>query len=197
MQNVMKLAVTGSPGSGKTVLCGRIAEALTREPGIKVGGIVTSEIRDRAGKRLGFRISDLGSAETGTLAHVDYRSGPRVGKYRVNVEALESIGVAAIEGALQAAHCLVIDEIAPMELKSRRFISVVERALVAEIPLLAAFQKRSRHPLVQAVRRTSHVYTITPANRDDVRNRILGGLRETLRPGGPAGPNGPDTVPGD
>jgi nucleoside-triphosphatase len=54
-------------------------------------------------------------------------SGPTVGKYHVNLDDLESLGVSALKNALKMADYIFIDEIAPMELMSTAFSNVVGR----------------------------------------------------------------------
>ncbi len=170
-----KLAVTGPPGSGKTTLCARLVSAL-REEQRRVGGVLTRELRDRQGKRVGFEIEDLATGERGLLAHVSRREGPRVGKYRVNLPDVERVAVPAILRALERADLVVIDEVAPMELSSPRFVEALERALESDKPGVITFQQRSRHPLVERLRRECTVYVLSPRNRET----IYGQIREAL-----------------
>lgn len=175
----LKLAITGRPGSGKTTLVKRVVEALRDH--VAVGGIYTQELRDARGRRVGFQIVDVQTGGTGLLAHVelDDPEAPQVGKYRVNVRDVERVAVPAIERALEGAQLVVIDEVAPMELTSRAFQDVVARALEleGERALIITFQQRSRHPLVERLRRACEVYEVTPSNRE----RLLHELRERLR----------------
>lgn len=166
-----KLAITGPPGSGKTTLCGRLIEALRSR--CRIGGIITRELRDSQGKRVGFEVEDLATGEKGLLAHVAQQEGPRVGKYRVNLPDLERVAVPAILRAVEGADLVVIDEVAPMELSSAKFGEAVERALQSEKPLVVTFQQRSHHPLVERLRRECEVYEINPRNRDSIYAHIL------------------------
>ena len=169
-----KLAVTGPPGSGKTTLCERWIEVLRSR--CRIGGILTRELRDSRGKRVGFEVEDLATGEKGLLAHVSQKEGPRVGKYRVNVPDVERVAVPAILRAVEGADLVIIDEVAPMELSSPRFIEAVEQALVSEKPLVITFQQRSRHPLVERLRRECEVYVLAPSNREMIYAQILDAL---------------------
>src|SRR5438132_14345400 len=110
--------LTGRPGCGKTTLIKRIVSDLA----LPVGGFYTQEIRER-GQRVGFKLITLDGKEA-VFAHVDFPAavGPeRVGKYGLDLSALEAIGVAAIRDAVRAERLTVIDEIGPMEIRSSSF----------------------------------------------------------------------------
>ncbi|MFH1482735.1 MAG: nucleoside-triphosphatase [Chloroflexota bacterium] len=115
--------LTGGPGSGKTTL---IKEALASYSG-GAGGFYTEEIR-AGGVRQGFRLVTL-EGETAVLAHVDFPGPFRVGKYGVDVAALERVGVKALRKALEEKRLVVVDEIGKMELFSTAFQEAVARAL--------------------------------------------------------------------
>lgn len=145
---IRNLLVTGLPGCGKSTLILRVL----RRVYVAAGGFTTAEIRDPGGGRTGFRITGLSGVD-GVLAHVSFTSGPRVGRYRVNVDDLDRIGVAEIEHAVDdpSAAIIVIDEIARMELLSERFRHAVTRALESPKPLLGTIQAR-RDPFLDRVR---------------------------------------------
>ncbi|NIR00928.1 MAG: AAA family ATPase, partial [Gemmatimonadales bacterium] len=100
------------------------------------------------GRREGFALVTL-DGRRATLASVRIRGPHRVSKYGVDVEALESVGVPALEEA-SGARLLVVDEIGKMELLSPRFRDAVVRALDAGRPVLASIMLWS-HPFADAL----------------------------------------------
>jgi nucleoside-triphosphatase len=176
-----KIFVTGRPGVGKTTLVFKVSNSL-KERGVKVGGIVTLEVRS-GGVRAGFKIVDLESGAEAQLASVSSKAGPRVGKYLVHVENLDTFAVGSIDRALERCDLVVIDEIGPMELKSQKFVDAVRRALSSDKPLLATLHYRLRHPLLDYIRgrRDFEVVELTFSNRDELPNTITEKLLKVLR----------------
>ena len=123
-----KNLLTGRPACGKTTLIKRIVNSLPQ----RVGGFYTEEIRD-GGKRAGFKIVTLDGDEV-VFAHVGLKTPDRVGKYGLDLSALERIGVGAVRQAVQAARLVVIDEIGPMEIRSPIFREAVNEALQQQSP---------------------------------------------------------------
>jgi len=158
----MKLAVTGSPGTGKTTFVVRLIDLLP----LSAGGMVTEEIRVM-GRRVGFAVRDLTTGRRGTLAHIHKIDGPRVGRYRVDVEGMETVGAAAIENAVHSAELVAIDEVGPMELASERFVAAVLGALESDRHLIVSVHRTSKHHLAYRIRQEVDAYVrITSANRD-------------------------------
>lgn len=157
----LRIAVTGSPGVGKSTLVQKAAEASR----VKVGGVLARDkrIKDR---RAGFELLDLGSGRTGMLAD-ETGNGPQLGKYRVRLDDLDQIGAKAIEDALKS-DLIVVDEVGPMELSSRRFISAVEKAIASDKPMLVVLHQWSMHPLAKKIRKNFRVLTVTKENRDSL-----------------------------
>ena len=122
----LKAIVTGRPGSGKSTVVSRACDELQRR-GWRIGGVVCPEVRVQ-GERVGFEIIDLMTGERGTLAGVEPSSGPPIGKYYVNINDLEGVGVRAVRRALDRADLIVIDEVGPMEMKSRAFQDCIREA---------------------------------------------------------------------
>src|SRR5207253_25633 len=118
-----KILLTGRPGCGKTTLIKRVVKELA----LPAGGFYTEEIRER-GRRVGFKIVTLEGKEA-VLAHVDFKTAQCVGKYRLDLAGLETVGIEALRTALRARQLVVIDEIGPMEIRSGIFCDVVNEAL--------------------------------------------------------------------
>ena len=166
------LLITGSPGSGKTSVLWKTIEAL-RARGYSVGGMVSREVRT-SGRRVGFEILDLTSGERGCLAHVNQKRGPRIGKYRVNLEDLDNIGVEAIASAVEEADAIAIDEIGPMELCSEVFREAVWNAFGSGKPVISTVHWKSRDKLADEMRRRNAVtFKVTYENRGNLHEDII------------------------
>ncbi len=168
-----RVAITGQPGVGKTAVCRAVADRLGRS----TGGMICSDITEgdkgegaSRGRRVGFELLDLQTGVNGVLAHIR-GDGPRVGKYRVNMADLDRIGVSAILSAI-GTDLIVIDEIAPMELTSQRFIQAVEEALASDRDMLVVLHQRSAHPLAERIRAEFDLIAVTKANRGVIAGEI-------------------------
>ncbi len=166
-----KVLLTGRPGCGKTTLIKCVVNNLPQ----RAGGFYTDEIRD-GGTRTGFKIVTLDGEEV-VFAHVDLKAPDRLGKYGLDLSALERIGVGAARQAIQARRLVVIDEIGPMEIRSPVFREVVNEALDSELPVLATIFARSL-PFTDAIKSRPDVTLIEvcPNNRErlisELANRI-------------------------
>ncbi|KGK99755.1 NTPase [Methanococcoides methylutens] len=158
---MLRIAITGKPGVGKSTVVSKIVEKLD----LKACGIRAAEIRVE-GQRQGFSIEDIDTGRKGILSHVEC-TGPKMGKYHVNLEDLNDIGAKAIRDAI-GCDLVVIDEVGPMELKSDNFIRAVEKVLDSERPILAVLHRSSKHPLAQRIREEFEVLTVDEVNRDDL-----------------------------
>ncbi|MDY6949902.1 MAG: NTPase [Thermodesulfobacteriota bacterium] len=166
MNNVL---LEGDPGVGKTTLLRKIAEGISH---LGIGGFHTQEIREK-GRRVGFRIETF-SGESGILSHTKFKTGPRVGKYRVDVPGFERIGVGGLERALSESTVILIDEIGKMELFSERFKEVVTQCLDSEKVVLATIMSRS-HPFVDGlkIRYNVEVLKVTIGNRVQLESKLI------------------------
>jgi nucleoside-triphosphatase len=128
----LKLFLTGDPGCGKTTAIRRVVEHLRGR--VVLTGFVTEEIL-RDGRRRGFRGVTL-DGTTFPLAERDAPGDLRVGPYRVTLDGLETIGLAALEPG-EETQLVVLDEVGKMELLSERFRERVTALIEGETPLLA------------------------------------------------------------
>lgn len=159
------LLITGAPGTGKTTVLSKTVEAL-KGHGVSVGGMISREARDGCA-RMGFEVIDTSNGKHGWLAHVDQKTGPQVGKYRVNLSDLERIGVKAITEATQKYDIVVIDEIGPMELFSAKFKQAVIDALESSKVVLAVVHAKAKDTLIEKAKHLpdAQLYTVTLDNR--------------------------------
>lgn len=166
----MKKAIllVGAPGSGKTTL---IRDVLGYYSG-PAGGFYTQELREH-GVRTGFEIITL-DGERAVLAHITIQKPVQIGKYRVDLEALETVGVSAVQRAVQAGGLIVIDEIGPMEILSTAFRYAVLDAMNCLSPVLATIARRDL-PFTAQIKQMPGVKLINihPENRGVLTEQIL------------------------
>lgn len=171
----MNYLLTGNPGVGKTTIIKKLIEKLK----LPAGGFYTEEIREE-NMRMGFAIVTL-SGFKGVLAHRNFKSRYKVGKYGVGVHTLNRIGITEIELCLVEKKVIVIDEIGKMELLSPRFQEVAWKALDATNPVLGTVTL-ARHPFAQKVKDRDDVkiYEVTKENRDKVLKALTKDLKKAL-----------------
>lgn len=159
------LLLTGSPGVGKTSVLLRIVESLQAAK-YSVGGMISREIRVE-GVRVGFQVLDLKTDRKGWLAHVTEKQGPHVGRYTVNLEDLDGIGVEAISNALTDSDVIVIDEIGPMELCSLKFKEIVAKAIESSKLVVGVVHWKVEDSLIAEAkgRSDAEVHVVTIENR--------------------------------
>jgi nucleoside-triphosphatase len=162
------VVLTGRPGIGKTTIIRKIVHALDPD---SVDGFWSAEIREN-NRRVGFSINTL-SGEKGVLAHIELKTGPRVGKYRVNVVDLESIAIPALGRAREQSQIIVIDEIASMELYSSQFAPEVRKCLDTGMVLATLQQRKGGFQDEVRTRDDVHLIEITLANRNSLPEEIL------------------------
>lgn len=164
MERRHNLLITGPPGSGKTTVIRRLLEAL---PQGAVAGFYTEEIKEGS-RRTGFAAQVIGGPGI-VMARMTNTGRHRVGRYAVEVEALEEMVLGPLRLALKdpSKRFLVIDEIGKMELLAPSFAALVLGFLDDPRPLVATAMAAS-HPLVDRIkaRPDTEVIPLTAANRD-------------------------------
>ena len=167
MKAAKNILLTGKPGIGKTTA---LKSAIGRI-GIDAGGFYTQEIR--IGKeRSGFEIVTL-SGNKETMASKGYNSQYHVGKYGVNIEAVDTMAAGAILDAISSKGIIIIDEIGRMELYSEKFKSAVLHALDSDKPVIGTIMEKS-NPFADAIKERNDVelVQITEKNRDMIPDTI-------------------------
>jgi nucleoside-triphosphatase len=160
--------LTGRPGTGKTSLIKQVVAQMKGQ----AGGFYTEEIRSQ-GIREGFRLVTL-EGEVAILAHVRIHRQHRVSKYGVDVEALDRVGVPALERAAQQCYLVVIDEIGKMELFSSRFRETVSQIISRGKKVLGTIMLNP-HPFADAIKHQPNVNLImvTRENNQSVLAELL------------------------
>jgi len=165
--------VTGDPGVGKTTVVMRVAEML-KQKGLKVGGMVSREVR-RNNVRIGFEFVDLTTDESTMLASTS-GSGPRMGKYFVNLDGC-GFAVETLIKAIKNSDVIVCDELGPMEFKSKEFVDCAKDMLELNKPIIVVVHKRLQHPVIDQFRKkASLLINVDLQNRNKVPDLLLGRL---------------------
>lgn len=167
------ILLTGNPGVGKTTVLLRVVEAL-RAMGYIVGGMISREVRS-CGTRVGFEILDIGGSKRGWLAHVDQKNGPQVGRYRVNIEDLNRVGVNAIVRAVESADVIAIDEIGPMELFSEKFRQAVVMVIESGKPVVGVVHWKAGDKIINDVKagEDTEIHVVNFENRGKLHEVVI------------------------
>ena len=175
------LLLSGRPGVGKTTAVRRVAAALT---GWRLAGFYTEEVRV-GGERRGFRAVTFDGSEK-IMAHLEVRGLHRVGKYGVDVSAIDEL-VDSTLNLEPAVDCYIVDEIGRMECLSQRFIGAMQELLNSRTLVVAAIAQRGGGLIAEAKqRKDTELWEVTRANRDELPERALAwlqALRRSLRTG--------------
>jgi nucleoside-triphosphatase len=167
------LLLTGAPGVGKTTLLRRVAERLKDR---RIRGFFTEEIRE-AGERQGFRLVAFDGSER-VIAHVGLPKVHRVGKYGVDVEAIDQAAECLALGA--EADLYLVDEIGKMECLSERFVAAMRSLLSGKRPVVATIALRGGGFIAEAKQAAGvTVWTVSQANRDALPEHVLRWLETT------------------
>jgi len=174
-----KIGITGLPRSGKSGVLQKTVNMLIEQRKKEltskgeeyenyniVGGMLMEPLVVD-GERVGFECVNYQSGERAVIAHREIDSRMRVLGYGIDLEELERVGVPAIEDAARNYEIIMVDEIGKFTVESDLFVRTVRAALEADKPTLMTLHKKSRHPLLQDIRRRddARVLEVTPVNR--------------------------------
>jgi len=155
----MKLLLTGLPGTGKTTL-------LTSMLPTDCFYVVSEEIRDEAGNRVGFKVkTSTGLSEV--FAHkTSVDSDQAVGDYRVDIGAIDRLFSQPIAKAEQGM--VVIDEIGRMQMLSPNFKTTIDELLDKNLDILATIRHGDDWARQYTDRRDVITFTLTAENHDEI-----------------------------
>jgi nucleoside-triphosphatase len=162
------MLITGVPGIGKTTLIMKILNVVKF---IDPVGFYTEEIREQ-GIRTGFSlISTRGNRST--LAHVNFKSRFKVGRYGVDVAGFEAF-IEKIPLFDDNASMIVTDEIGKMECLSTKFTKLIRTILDSEKLFIATVALKGEGLIAEVKKRSDiELFEITRNNRNDLLQRIL------------------------
>ncbi|MGD8273306.1 MAG: nucleoside-triphosphatase, partial [Desulfobacterales bacterium] len=167
------ILITGFPGSGKTTLFRRLVDELQH---LNPVGFYTAEIREGKSRR-GFELCSL-DGRTGTLAHVDLRTGYRVGKYGVDINGFEAF-LAELPLWAPQTGLVMIDEIGKMECLSDRFIEIIKSVFDSDRRLVATIAQKGGGLIAQLKKRTDvRLFVLTRENQDKIFIKVRSFLQE-------------------
>lgn len=155
--------ITSPPGTGKTTAIKKFIDLVSGK--FKVSGFITEELRDKTGKRTGFKIITL-DGKTGILADVNLKNSPKVGKYGVNLKDIDNIAVPSID---LNSDIIVIDEIGKMECFSKSFVQRVLEVLDSEKILVGTIKEKGDEITAKIKTRNDvELIKLTLENRDEI-----------------------------
>ncbi len=169
-----KIGITGLPRSGKSAVLQKVIQMVQEERKNNsrkmyqdiIGGVQTEAIIEN-GERVGYACVNVRTGEKGVIAHRNIDSRTRILGYGIDPTELDRVAVPAILDALDECEVLVIDEVCKFSVESEGFVAAVRTALEYDKPTLMTLHKKSRHPLLQDIRRRDdgRVLEVTPVNR--------------------------------
>ena len=174
-----KIGITGLPRSGKSLVLKKIIKMIEEEKEKEfrskgedfenhklIGGMFTEALVED-GERVGFECVNYQTGERGVMAHKNIDSRLRILGYGIDMSELERVGVPAVEQAKDEYEIIMIDEIGKFTVESEMFVKMVRSAIEEDLPTLVTLHKKSRHPLLQDIRRRddARILEVTPVNR--------------------------------
>ena len=169
------ILLTGPPGCGKTTVIRRVVEQFRDR---RLAGLYTEELRQQ-GQRVGFAVVGL-DGQKGILAHLDISGKHRVGRYGVDVDALERIVHDELGKGQADVDLYVVDEIGKMECFSALFREAITKILAGPVPVLATIAIKGGGFIGRVKMRPDvEILTVTVGNRD----RLPQELAERLQTG--------------
>jgi len=173
-----KIGITGLPRSGKAAVLQKVIDMLSEEggglrrsrgptpPEHIIGGMRCEAVIED-GERVGYACVNILTGEKGVMAHRGIDSRNRILGFGIDPSEIDRVGVPAILDSIGNCEIMVIDEVGKFTVESEGFVNAVRMALENDHPTLLTLHKKSRHPLLQDIRRRddARILEVTPVNR--------------------------------
>lgn len=175
MQEEGFLLLTGVPGIGKTTAIEKIVRSLSE---FTAAGFYTREIRTDSGRQ-GFELVTL-QGKRFLMAHVDIDSLYRVGKYGVDIDAIDAAASMTLSSDREV-DIYIIDEIGKMECFSNVFMQRVMLLLDSGKPVVATIAQKGSG-FISEVKglKGAAIWEVTKRNRDEIPSRVKAWVRERM-----------------
>ena len=188
-----KIGITGLPRSGKSAVLQKVIDMIAEEggglrrlrgpmpPEHIIGGMrVEAVIED--GERVGYACVNILTGEKGVMAHRGIDSRHRILGFGIDPSEIDRVGVPAILDSIGNCEIMIIDEVGKFTVESEGFVHAVRLALEHDLPTLLTLHKKSRHPLLQDIRRRddARILEVTPVNRSLLPYKIHKLIRELV-----------------
>jgi nucleoside-triphosphatase THEP1/energy-coupling factor transporter transmembrane protein EcfT len=175
---VRTVVVTGPPDGGKTAAVLEVAGRVTGAGRTVVGFIQLGEVAD--GRKVGFRVRDLGSGrEAGIARRVERGEGDFGTRFSFDRAGFELASAALAPAAPGVV--VVIDELGPVELRGEGHMPAVRRAL--EVPGLAGAILVVRRSLVPSLLATLAATDAVVVDVEKLGGNAADAILEALGPG--------------
>ncbi|MEM0026314.1 MAG: NTPase [Ignisphaera sp.] len=185
---MLKLAITGDPGVGKTTLLLKLVKYIS-SAGVPVYGFYCPEVREE-GRRIGFKIVDIAKNSEGWLALVPEKAiemgynisaRKKIGRYVLIHDEAEKIGKEALALHNRDA-VLAIDEIGPMELSISGLREAIIKAIGLSNNLMVTIHRNMKDKEIWDLLHNKgvEIMVLTKMNRDEMFSTIINKLRYTL-----------------
>jgi nucleoside-triphosphatase len=103
------------------------------------------------------------------------KQGPQIGKYSVNVDDLNQIGVGGIIDAAENCDVVVVDEIGPMELFSEQFREVLRKIVEGKKLAICTIHWKTSDGVVESIKRRedAQIFVVAHENREHLHEEIV------------------------
>jgi nucleoside-triphosphatase THEP1 len=175
------ILITGVPRTGKSSLLLEVAmhfknEVIPNNRSIKMGGIVTLEILDKNGNRVGFESLNINTGEKRQIA----RKGES-GSYELVTDHFENFVLPIIQHCIEHCTLLIIDEIGPIQSVNEHYIELIKKAFERkDLSIIGVVAKLENSPFTIFSKnyRTS-LLELDHINREEIKKFICNEFNDT------------------